>query len=164
MLGIYRYGCSAKPWAWSLVQIKRLLLPQSGNWHSPISSPNSIQQLHRLEPSFLSGWGYRGQIPASPQQHPELGLVLGCSTNAFVCKFTCHGVMQQDALTGSRYKIICPHVPMVVLGNSQEIRIMKKYFSHQELFLSAFFRVTVSGVGRDMEGPSSTALYLLHFH
>lgn len=70
---------------------------------------NHVSSLAGLCPG--QGYRCRGQIPASPQHHPELCLVLSCFTNAFVCKFTCHGVVGQDALTGSRCTIICPHVP-----------------------------------------------------
>lgn len=119
--------------------------------------------------SSLAGL-YQGRIPASPQHHPELCLVLRHFTNGFVCKFTYHGVICQDALTGSRYTIICPHVPkdrsqQVSGGGGEGSRDQENYFSpHQEFFFSAFFRMTVNRVGRDVDGPSSTALHLLPFH
>lgn len=46
-----------------------------------------------------------------------------------------------------------------VVGKTQGMRTMELCFSpQQELLLSAFFRMTVNRVGRDMDGPYSAPL------
>lgn len=46
-----------------------------------------------------------------------------------------------------------------VVGKTQGMGTMELCFlAQQELLLSAFFRMTVNRIGRDMDGPSSTPL------
>lgn len=51
------------------------------------------------------------------------------------------------------------HSADIVVRKTQGMRTMEQCFSPQrELLLSAFFRMTVKRVGRNMGGPSNTPL------